>query len=148
MAAAPAASAPVASARNATPPAAMPPIKIGQESKPEIRLRASAVVAESHHVPGPQQLIGTVAHQCHETFDVAAQPGSDDRVGACPEIVRKFCRHNLGQSKHQLMTALGHPLPLMAPAVFCKHIRRHIRRWCSGRGRHGGLPSRSRRNYG
>jgi hypothetical protein len=29
-----------------------------------------------------QQLIGIVANQCHETFDIAAQPGSDDCVGA------------------------------------------------------------------
>jgi hypothetical protein len=51
-------------------------IEIGQNSKPEIR----------------QQLIGIVAHQFHETFDIAAQPGPDDRVGAYPEIVRKFGR--------------------------------------------------------
>jgi hypothetical protein len=57
------------------------------------------VVAESHRVPGRQQLIGIVAHQCHETSDIAAQPGSDDRVGAYPEIVPKFGRHNLGQIK-------------------------------------------------
>ena len=49
-------------------------IKIGQQSKPEIR----------------QQLIGIVAHQCHETFDIDAQPAPDDRVGAYAEIVRHF----------------------------------------------------------
>jgi hypothetical protein len=48
-------------------------IKIGQESKPEIR----------------QQLIGIFAHQCHETFDIISRPGPDDRVGAYAEIVRQ-----------------------------------------------------------
>ena len=71
------------------------------------------MVAESHRVPGRQQLIGIVAHQCHETFDIAAQPGSDDRVGAYPEIVRKFGRHNLGQIK----TSVSACAPVGAPVL-------------------------------
>ena len=62
------------------------------------------MVAESHRVPGRQQLIGIVAHQCHETFDIAAQPGSDDRVGAYADIVRKFGGQNLAKSIHELVT--------------------------------------------
>ena len=58
-------------------------IKIAQESKPEIR----------------QHLIGIVAHQCHETFDIAAQPGSDDRADA---TVRKVAGIISAKSKHQL----------------------------------------------
>ena len=51
-------------------------IKIGQESKPEIRLAGFRRGSRSpHRIPGRQQLIGIVAHQCHETFDIAAQPG-------------------------------------------------------------------------
>jgi hypothetical protein len=93
-------------------------IKIDQESKPEIRLAVFRRTSRGlTRVPGPQELIGIVAHQC-ETFDIAEQPGADDRVDACLEIVRKFGQHNLGQSNHRLMTALRHPLPLMAPAVF------------------------------
>ena len=56
-----------------------------------------------------------VPHQCHETFDIAAQPGSDDRADA---TVRKFADIISAKSKHQLVTALRHPLPLMAPTVF------------------------------
>jgi hypothetical protein len=76
------------------------------------------VVAESHRVPGRQQLIGIVAHQCHETSDIAAQAGSDDRVGAYPESPPSLAGIISAKSKHQLVTALRHPLPLMAPAVF------------------------------
>jgi len=62
------------------------------------------VVAKSHRVPGRQQLIGIVARQYHETFDIAARPGSDDRLGAFADIVRKFGRHDLRQMKHELVT--------------------------------------------
>ena len=62
------------------------------------------MVAKSHRVPGRQQLIGIVARQCHETFDIAAQPGSDDRVGAYADIVRKFGRRISAKSKHELVT--------------------------------------------
>jgi hypothetical protein len=110
--------------------------------------RASAVVAESHRVPGRQQLIGIVAHQCHETSDIAGQPGSDDRMGAYPEIVCKFGRHNLGQIKTSVSDGSAPSVAADGPGSLCKHIRRHMRRWCRGRGRHGGLPSRSRRNDG
>jgi hypothetical protein len=75
-------------------------IKIGQESKPEIRL--AGLRRGSRVSPRPWSaaaLIGIVAHQCHETSDIAAQPGSDDRMGAYPEIVPKFGQHNLGQIK-------------------------------------------------
>jgi hypothetical protein len=79
-------------------------IKIGQESKPEIRLAgASAVVAKSHRVGGSSSSALSPTNATRSSTSPHSQ-GPDDLVGALAEIIRKFGRHNLGKTKHQLVT--------------------------------------------